>query len=108
MDTETVTRLRPGGTRVDRYAATAEPDWTLPMLEHDIVTLAPAEPRASSEPVQEARNSVTSGWVLYLPAGADVTAQDRFRVRGQVYAVVGEPAAWADAGIVVQLEITKG
>ena len=105
MQTETVTRLR-ASTTTDEYHNDLE-DWSSP-LELDIVTLAPAEPRPSSEPAQDSRNAVVSGWTLYLPEGSDVTAQDRIRVRGQVYPVQGQPADWMGAGMVVQAFGTVG
>lgn len=106
MDTETVTRLR-AQTRTDRYGATTL-DWSLTPSSLAIVTLAPAEPRPSAEPVQDARNSVTSGWTLYLPEGSDVTPVDKVTVRGTDYFILGEPAAWLGAGLVVQCSLTEG
>lgn len=107
MRNETVVRLR-ATAATDPYSGEATAlDWTTP-AELSITTLAPAEPRPSSEPVQNARNAVVDGWTLYLPAGADVTAADRLRVRGAVYSVLGEPADWLDAGIVVQCERVEG
>lgn len=103
-----MTRLRAGGTKTDPFSQTEVLDWSLPPLEVAIVTLAPAEPRPSAEPVQQARNSVTSGWTLYLPYASDVTEHDRMRVRGVTYDVLGEPADWFSAGLVVQVEHTKG
>jgi hypothetical protein len=106
MRTETVTRLR-AGTATDPYSGELVESWTSP-LESDIETLAPAEPRPSGEPVQDARNAVVSGWTLYLPESADVTARDRLRVRGVVHSVLGEPAVWLGGGIVVQCERVEG
>lgn len=106
MDTETVTRLR-AASSVDPYSGEAAEDWTTP-AEYDITTLAPAEPRPSGEPLQEARNAVTSGFTLYLPMDEDVTARDRMRVRGRVYHVLGDPALWMNAGLVVQVGTTEG
>lgn len=106
MQTETVTRLR-AGSSVDPYSTEASEDWSTP-TEQDITTLAPAEPRPSSEPVQDARNAVVSGFTLYLPADADVTAADRMVVRGNTYDVLGEPASWLGAGLVVQVGRTEG
>ncbi len=40
---------------------------------------------------------------IYGPAGADVRASDRIRVRGQVYTVVGDPQDWGSAGMVIAL-----
>lgn len=106
MQTETVTRLR-AGTVTDPYSGEPTESWDTPD-ELDIVTLAPAEPRPSQEPVQDARNALTSGWTLYLPEGADVARNDRMRVRGEVFPVQGEPADWMGAGVVVQAFRTEG
>lgn len=106
MLTETVTRLR-ATTTTDPYSNEDVEDWTTP-TELDITTLAPAEPRPSQEPVQDARNAVTSGFTLYLPENADVTARDRMRVRGGEYRVMGDPALWLGAGLVVQTERVEG
>jgi hypothetical protein len=104
---ETVTRLRATAVE-DPYADedTAE-DWSTP-AETALTTLVPAEPRPSQEPVQDARNAITSGFTLYLPQGSDVTAHDRMRVRGVVYDVLGEPSVWSGAGMVVQVGRTEG
>lgn len=103
---ETVVRLRAGAV-ADPYSNETTEDWSAP-VELSITTLVPVEPRPSSEPVQDARNSVTSGFTLYLPEGSDVTAKDRMRVRGEVYQVLGDPARWLGAGLVVQVGRTKG
>lgn len=107
MRTETVTRQR-GVAEVDPYSGEATGlNWTTP-TEVTITTLAPAEPRPSGEPVQDARNAVTSGWTLYLPTDADVTAYDRIVVRGETHDVLGEPADWLGRGLVVQVAKTEG
>jgi hypothetical protein len=106
MDTETVTRLR-AGTTTDPYSGEPTADWAT-ATELDITTLAPAEPRPSGEPLQDARNQVVSGYTLYLPEGSDVTSADRMRVRGVVHNVLGDPAAWLGAGLVVQVERSEG
>lgn len=104
---ETVVRLR--GTAVaDPYSGeNTSTDWTTPD-EEPITTLAPAEPRPSQEPVQNARNAVVDGWTLYLPTDADVTSADRMRVRGEVFEVLGTPADWLGAGLVVQCGRVEG
>lgn len=115
MDVETVTRLR-AGTIVDPYSLDETVVWELPDdAEWDaeptslaITTLAPAEPRPSDEPTQNARNAVASGFTLYLPTGSDVTARDRMTVRGGTYDVLGDPALWLSAGLVVQVGRTEG
>lgn len=108
MNAETVVRLRAGDTKLNPYSNEQEPDWTVAMLEQPMVTLAPAEPRPSEEPVEQLRNAVTSGWTLYLARCEDVTAHDRMRVRGEVYQVLGDPSDWLGAGIVVQVGRTAG
>lgn len=82
MQTETVARLR-------------EAD------ELEIQTLCPAEPWSVGQDGQDTRGGVLNGWKLYLPQAADVIPSDRMRVRGREFAVLGEPADWAGAGVVV-------
>lgn len=105
MQGETVTVLS-AGTTTDPYSGETTEDWSAP-TERTATTIAPLEPRPSSEPVQDARNAVVSGWTLYLPAGDPITARNRVRVRGEVYPVQGEPADWG-VGIVVQAFGTTG
>lgn len=108
MDVEIVTRIR-AGLITDPDSGDSVESWAPGDVSSlPITTLAPAEPRPSSEPIQEARNAVTSGFTLYLPIGADVTAKDRMQVRGAVYRVLGDPADWMGAGVVVQTERTEG
>lgn len=106
MDTEVVQVLT-AGTRVDPYSGEQGPTWDAPVAR-DVVTLAPAEPRPSDEPVQDARNAVVNGWTLYLPSGDPITAADRVVVRGEEYPVMGRPQDWAGAGVVVQAYRTEG
>lgn len=95
------------GPRTDPYSQeTVYDDWDNP-TPVDVVTLAPPEPRPSSEPVQDARNAVVKGWTLYLPAGTAITSSNRVRVRGVDYPVQGEPADWG-RGVVVQAFKTEG
>lgn len=102
---ETVTVLT-AGTVVDPYSNEAAEDWKA-ATGRDVTTVAPLEPRPSDEPAQDARNSVTSGWTLYLPAGDPITRSNRVRVRGEVYPVQGQPADWG-VGVVVQAFRTEG
>jgi hypothetical protein len=105
---ETVTVLV-AGTETDPYSGEETPSWDVPHAsETDARTLAPPEPRPADEQVQDARNSVTSGWTLYLPVDTPVTAYDRMRVRGIEYPVQGTPAMWHDVGLVVQCYVTEG
>lgn len=70
------------------------------------------EPRPSAEPVQDARNAVTSGFTLYMPAGTAITPANRVRVRGLDYDVLGEASDWRlgswRPGLVVQTSRTAG
>lgn len=104
MPGETVTVLTATVT-TDAYGNEAL-DWANPTTR-DVTTIAPLEPRPSSEPVQDARNAVISGWTLYLPAGDSITSANRVRVRGVDYPVQGEPADWG-VGIIVQAFGTAG
>lgn len=108
---ETVTRLR-AGIATDPYSGEPVHSWTTPARLP--INGVAVEPRPSGEPVQDARNAVMSGFTLYMPRGADVTPADRVEVRGQVYAVLGEPADWRSPytgwapGVVVQVERVAG
>lgn len=107
MQTETVTRLR-GTAVMDPYSGEESGlSWATPD-ELDLTTLAPAEPRPVGERLDLARNSVVSGFTLYLATDADVTAADRMRVRGRVYEVDGDPALWLGRGLVVQTKAQEG
>jgi len=70
------------------------------------------EPRPSSEPVADARNAVTSGFTLYMPAGTAIIPANRVRVRGLDYDVLGEASDWRlgswRPGLVVQTSRTAG
>jgi hypothetical protein len=100
------------GTVTDPYSGETMPDWST-ATEVTIDGVA-VEPRPSQEPVQDARNAVVSGYTLYLPAGAQIDAQARVRVRGEVYEVLGDPAAWRnpftgwEPGVVMQVGRTEG
>lgn len=101
------------GPRNDPYSDTAVyDDWdaATPVDVPDVL----CEPRPTSEPVQDARNSVTSGWTLYLqtPPAVPVTARNRVKVRGVVYEVDGEPTDWRlgswHPGVIVQAKVVTG
>jgi hypothetical protein len=108
---ETVDVLTAGSV-ADPYSGEPSEWWDTPVeVTHAGVAV---EPRPSEEPVQDARNAVTSGFTLYgLPAGS-VTPANRVRVRGEVYDVLGEPAEWRnpftgwEPGIVVQVGRVEG
>lgn len=80
-----MTRLRGGRTQFG-----GDP---LPDAEADIADCLfdPGGPRGET---MNRGNTVIAQPSLYAPVGTDVTATDRVRVRGKVYAVDGEPAEW--------------
>lgn len=102
-------------TNPDPYSGDPVVDWTQPPAETPVDNVL-CEPRPSSEPVQDARNSVSSGYTLYLqdgmPAGTVITPMNRVRVRGIDYDVLGEPSDWRlgswRPGLVVQTERVAG
>lgn len=100
------------GTSTDPYSNENAADWTSPSSVD--VTGVAVEPRPSGEPLQDARNQVTSGFTLYMPPGTTITPQNRVSVRGVTYDVLGEPAEWTnpftgwEPGIVVQVERSEG
>ena len=107
---ETVVVLT-GATVAGPYSdATTRIDWTTP-AETPVAGVL-CEPRPSSEPVQDARNAVTSGFTLYLPAGTVVDSTQRVRVRGVDYEVLGDAQDWRlggwRPGLVLQVERVTG
>lgn len=90
---ETVTLLRPGTPTEDGYGNDVPGSNT----ETDIAgcVVAPRDGNATSgNEVVQARDQVISGFVVWLPAGTDVRATDRMRVRGVVCEVDGESGHW--------------
>lgn len=109
---ETVTRLR-ATTVLDPYSGEVTGlSWETP--DELPIPQVGIEPRPSTEPVQLARNSVVSGFTLYVPTGSDIKAADRMQVRGTIYDVDGDVADWHNpftgwaAGMVVQTKKVAG
>lgn len=102
---ETVTIIRPGPPTRDSYGN----DIAGVATELDIGGCAVA-PAATSEDVQ-ARDQVTQGWTVWMPAGTDVRPTDRVRVRGVEFAVDGSASEWSSpfTGFVgpVQVSVTR-
>lgn len=102
------------GTHTDPYSGEEEPSWDPDDVTSRDVDGVAVEPRPSSEPVEDARNSVVSGFTLYFPADDPINAQNRVVVRGGTYSVLGDPADWRHPstgwrpGIVVQVGRTVG
>ena len=103
---ETVTIIRDGATTTqDGYGN----DVAAAATEIDVAGCAVA-PTGTSEDV-EARDQVRTGWTVWLPAGTNVRATDRVRVRGVEYSVDGSASAWTSpfTGFTgpVQISVTR-
>ena len=95
------------GTKPDPYTTDDVEDWNNP-TSRTVKTVAPPEPRPmAGETEQLTRNTITSGWTLYLPAGDPINYKNRVSVRGVVYPVQGTPSDWG-MGVVVQAFHTEG
>lgn len=97
---ETITVVRPGGRTKfgdDDGSATEFP------IEGCLYAPGP-----SREPGFADQQVVTDGTV-YAPADIpEVRPTDRIRVRGKLYAVVGEPMVWLGSGTVIVLRRQTG
>lgn len=96
---DTGTRLR-GVTVAGDYGNPATIDWTEGTLNKlDLACEFQPEPgRRSSEEDVVQQDRVVTRWVLYLPAGADMTAKDRWRFYGIDYEVDGDVEPWRRGG----------
>lgn len=111
MAGETVTRIRPTESGVDRYGNPVFTD-----AEVDIPGAFFAPEQSSTELTQVGRVPVITKPSLYFPgAWPDLVASDRVRVRGLVFEVNGDPADWRNpwggplpGGLVVTLERVTG
>ncbi|MEV2277868.1 hypothetical protein AB0I72_20010 [Nocardiopsis sp. NPDC049922] len=54
------------------------------------------QPAATSEDVDDGGDTVQEEWTAIGPPGADITATDRVRWRGDLYQVQGQPQRWPD------------
>ena len=84
--TETATVIRPG-TRTLRGAPV--PDWSV-AAEHEVAGCLLQQTSSSTD--RDGRHALAVDAVLYAPAGADIAAGDRVRIRGEG-SVEGEPDA---------------
>ena len=100
-------------TTTDPYSQESYLDWTKTPTSVDVPNVL-CEPRPVGEPVQDARNAVTSGWSLYCqtPPSPLPTADQRVKVRGVIYEIDGEPADWQmgdwHPGVVIQAKVVNG
>lgn len=67
----------------------------LPGSTETTVTGCFVQPRTSTE-ATGLRDTVITGLIAFMPAGAAVLATDRIRWNGDLYAVDGDPADWDD------------
>lgn len=96
---DTGVRLR--GTVTTGSYGSEEIDWSAP----DELTLAcEFQPISGTEDVQQQQRTETR-WRVFLDAGADITARDRFRFDGTDYEVVAEPERWRMNGRAHHVEV---
>jgi hypothetical protein len=99
-DSETVTVIRPVGR-----TQLGDETGTLPEFDIDGCLFAPGPSREAGLSSEQVRTDGT----IYAPAGADVRATDRVRIRGQVYSVVGQPQDWGGRfGLVIPVRSIVG
>lgn len=96
----TVTLLRAGSKPAD-YGNTTEADWSNPGSTD--VPGCSVQPAPADEFTID-RDTFLTRWVVYLPAGTDVTASDRVLWQGDTYDVDGEVLRW-DFGALSHLVI---
>lgn len=90
----TVTRLRTGPSPGrDAFGAPLPGTLTETPITGCVVTPRQEAPQVGGEQ-QQARDTVIAGLTVYAPPGTDILTTDRFRVRGQVYEVTGQPGDW--------------
>ena len=92
---DTGTRLR-GVTVAGDYGNPATIDWTEGTLSK-LDLACEMQPESSDEDVVQQDRTVTY-WRLFLYAGADMTAKDRFRFASVDYEVLGEVEPWRRGG----------
>lgn len=92
--TTTVTIVTPATVTSTRYNS-ERPDWDHPSEVDAIGWLT----ELSTVEVLDGRDTVVSGWRLFLPAGTAITARDRVRIDGDTFDVDGQPhSATSPAG----------
>lgn len=89
------TRLR-GVEGAGEYGNPAAIDWTEGTL-NKVDYACEFQPVQTTEDVQSQQRTETR-WRVFLPAGADITAKDRFRFLGVDYEVDGDIERWRVRG----------
>lgn len=92
---DTGTRLR-GVTVAGEYGNPSSVDWTEDTL-NKLDLACEMQPESGDENVVQ-QDRTTTYWRLFLPAGADMTAKDRWRFLGVDYEVDGEIEPWRIRG----------
>ena len=103
---DTGTRLR-GVTVPGDYGNPSSIDWTeatLNKLDLPCEMQPETATTTSNEDVVQQQRTLTH-WRLFLPAGADITAKDRWRFAGVDYEVDGEVASWRLRGTEHHVEV---
>lgn len=107
--------IQTAGTVADPYSAQQVPSWAATPTERTVPNVLVGD-GGSTEPLQDARNSVESDFdLIFQPPVTDVpTRTERVVVRGLTCEVQGRPFLWrwpssgADAGMVVKVKIREG
>jgi hypothetical protein len=92
---DTGTRLR-GVTGAGEYGNPAAIDWTEGTL-NKLDLACEMQPESGDEDVVQ-QDRTSTRWRLFLPAGADMTAKDRWRFNAVDYEVDGEVQPWRIRG----------
>lgn len=92
---DTGTRLR-GVTVAGDYGNPDSIDWAEGTL-NKLDLACEMQPESSDEDVVQQERTVTH-WRLFLPAGSDMTARDRWRFAGVDYEVDGQVEPWRRGG----------
>lgn len=103
---DTGTRLR--GTVTTGSYGSEQIDWSAP---DELVLACEHQPLAGTEDVVQQQRT-ESRWRVFLPAGADVVATDRWRFDGRDYEIVAEPERWRINGrehhVELEVELVSG
>lgn len=96
MNTEQVDIIHPGAPTEDAYGQ------QVPGAATETAVMCMVAPGDSEENLRR-QSSVSADFTVYAPPGTVVTSAAQVRVRGDVFAVDGKPAEWADAGVVIRV-----
>ena len=105
---QSISRIRPG---VKTLRGSEVPDWTTATTL--TITGCSVQPSGTSLSQDGRVLALTDGLTAYLPADADVKADDRIEYAGEVYVINGAPRVWPSASggldhIILNLERWSG